>query len=371
MRELMTLKSIAIIKIAVCVCNNSDLKKEIMCAPDSDFRNYLSKHSYQRGSSCLQKKWGEILNKKQKSIIERLNLPETYQQQILSNIEPIKLRMLAWAKYIETILGLSFLKYSVDCINSSFFTERGDINTKEAALALVKNEKFEIGQRYKLACLYCLEQSIRSLWEKIPEEEKEDFYHVGGPEELQQPALVNFWSYFLIGKVALVTGDSDPRLYSFDKAIESGNKDAVNYCWDELDPIPIEKERLIVSSALDALRCRKARKNSVLGLLSDHDPDELFAEYYIDILYFLLSHMRLNQKLAFFEAAIQTIYSDSRQANQDYCKDLAISLSEFTSEKERSFLRNDSRASQLFFGTFFSRSKTLFVSGSALPSFTR
>lgn len=369
MNKLMSLESIVAIKIAVFVCNTPDLKKEIMCAYHSDYYNYFSEHPYQQGSSSLQDEWKRILDEKQQDTLKQLPLPEAHQQQILNYMKPIKLRMLVWAKYIQAILGFSFLEQSVDCINSSLFNAWGNINAKEVALVLVENEKFEISQRYKLACLYCLEQPIRSLWEKIPEEEKEDFYHMDGPEELQQPALVNFWSYFLMDNVAMVTGDRDPRLYRFDKAIESGNKDAVKYCWDKLDPI--EKEQRLVPSALAALSFRKESKNSVLSLLSDHDPDELFAEYYIDILSFLLSKMQDDQKSAFFKAAIRTTFRNAHQAKQDYCEDVKKLLLEFMPEKNRVSLCSDSPSSQLFFGTFFRQSRTLSVPDSASPVFTR
>lgn len=350
MYKLIALKDISAIKIAITLCNATVLKKEIVGASDSEFYDYLEANPHERNTGNLEKIWKAKIDEKTELLIASLSIPTKHKDFIRSKIQPISFRMLVWTKYIQAILGLepSLFEY----INVSFFTTQGDVNTEKTVITLLENERFEIERRYKLACLYCLEQHIQSLWKKLTLEEKEDSYIAGNnPQALEQNKLVGFWSHYLMKKKPHLMGNSDPNHYLFTLAIESGNMFAVKYSWKKLNST--QRAKILNPSIISTVfGHRRKRSDSIVAYLSHHLPNTLFAGYYIDIIRFLLIKMEKEQQIESLEAAISTIINFNKK---DYKEDIAKLISLFLSKKNINLLINSNRPyTQSFFKCYFS-----------------
>ncbi|MDX5462121.1 MAG: hypothetical protein O7157_00915 [Wolbachia endosymbiont of Tetragnatha montana] len=307
-------KDIAAVKTAIEICNNPELKREILCAPDD-----INKGNYQYGS---KKQWNEIVEKKATVILKNLGLPEKLQEKVMGIVHLVGVRMLTWAEYHEGTLGLS-REYSIDFLNSSFFTQQGIIDNKKAAEELMKDESLNIKQKYKLACLCCFTNHIPALYRQMTKEDKEEFYDTERPK---QPELVKFWSYYLMGEIDELKGEKNLDQYRLEKAVESGSKAAVEYCLERTNLR--RKKDAIIDAAVEAVKCRVragpyTEKDRVVfrnQRYKDSEESWVPSDYYVDILSFLLSKMGEDQQIEFLKKDIEGVkykrepFEDSRRS---------------------------------------------------------
>lgn len=296
------LSDISVIKVAIEICNNPELKREILCVPGSDYD--IDKGNYQYSS---KKQWNEIVEKKATVILENLGIAKQLQEKVIGIVLLVGIRMLTWAEYHEGTLGFS-REYSVNFLNSSFFTQRGIIDNKKAAEELMKDESLNIKQKYKLACLYCFTDHIPALYRQMTKEDKEKFYDAERPK---QPELVKFWSYHLMGEIDRLKGEKTLDQYRLEKAVESGSKAAVEYCLEKTNLR--RKKDAIVDAAVEAVRCRVragpyTEKDRVVfrnQRYKDSEKAWVPSDYYVDILSFLLSKMGEDQQIEFLKQDIK------------------------------------------------------------------
>ncbi len=313
------LKDIAAVKVAVDVCNHIDVKKEILCAHWLDYDTFKSGWNDDR-----KKQWNNIVEKKAVVVIESLCLPKQLEERVANMINPIAMRMLSWAKYHEGTFDFS-RSYSINFLNSSLFTSHGTIDNKIAAEELVRDESLGIYQRYRLACIYFLKRCIPNLWQQMPEEYRSSFYNIKGPEKVNQPELVRLWSYYLMGKINELIGreiigkENLFWRYAFEKAVESGNEVVARCCWGGFSPR--RREELVIDAAMKIIQNRARRGEDVIRSIFSNITDDRIvfrdqkyddrkeswipSDYYIDILCFLLSEMREDQKVKFFKKDIE------------------------------------------------------------------
>ncbi|KAG8170475.1 hypothetical protein JTE90_007967 [Oedothorax gibbosus] len=299
---MLSVEDIAVVKIAIEICNNPELKREILCASGSDYD--INKGNYQYGS---KKQWNEIIEKKATIILRKLDLPKKLQEKVMGIVPSVGMRMLTWAEYHEGTLG--FLReYSVNFLNSSFFTQQGIIDNKKAAEELMKDESLNIKQKYKLACLYCLTDHIPALYRQMT---KEEFYDTERPQRISQSELVKFWSYHLMGEIDKLKGEKNLDQYRLEKAVESGSKAAVEYCLERTNLR--RKKDAIVDAAVEAVKCRVragpyTEKDRVVfrnQRYKDSEESWVPSDYYVDILSFLLSKMGEDQQIEFLKQDIK------------------------------------------------------------------
>lgn len=343
-------KDIAAVKTAIEICNNPELKREILCAPDD-----INKGSYEYGS---KKQWNEIVEKKATVILKNLGLPEKLQEKVMGIVFSVGMRMLTWAEYHEGTLGFS-REYSIGFLNSSFFTQQGIIDNKKAAEELMSDENLSIEQKYKLACLYCFTDHIPALYRQMTKEDKEKFYSTR-PQWIKQPELVRFWSYHLMGEIDKLKGEKNLDQYRLEKAIASGSKAAVEYCLEKTNLG--RKKDAVVDAAVEAVRCRvKAgpytEKDWVVfrnQRYKDSKESWVPSDYYVDILCFLLSKMREGQQIEFLKKDIEGVdykresFGDQKRSRvleyflnwpyQDYFMETAGLMWEFLPERNYAVL---------------------------------
>lgn len=110
---------------------------------------------------------------------------------------------------------------------------------------LVKKESVDISMRCKLACIYCLEDDIQELWEKIPEYLRESLSYEDCSDKSSQKDIVIFW----------INGIKKERwsnpFFSYKSVFESyaktGNKAATEFFLQKLTPT--EREATLVKTA--------------------------------------------------------------------------------------------------------------------------
>lgn len=302
---MLSAKDIAAVKVAIEVCNNPELKREILFAPGSDCDTNKKSHQYDQ-----KQKWNEIIEKKATIILKSLGLPEKLQEKVIGIVHLVGVRMLTWAEYHEGTLGFS-REYSVNFLNSSFFTQQGIIDNEKAAEELMKDESLNIKQKYKLACLYCFTDHISALYRQMTKEDKEKFYDAERPQRVRQPELVKFWSYYQKGEIDKLKGEKSLDQYRLEKAVESGSKAAVEYCLERTNLKG--KKDAIIDAAVEAVRCRVragpyTEKDRIVfrnQRYKDSEESWVPSDYYVDILSFLLSRMGEDQQIEFLKQDIK------------------------------------------------------------------
>lgn len=341
-------EDIAAVKVAIEICNNPELKREILCASGSDYD--INKGSYEYGS---KKQWNEIVEKKATVILENLGIAKQLQEKVMGIVHLVGVRMLTWAEYHEGTLGFS-REYSVNFLNNSFFTQQGIIDNKKAAEKLMKDESLNIKQKYKLACLYCFTDHIPALYRQIT---KEEFYDAERPK---QPELVKFWSYYLMGEIDKLKGEKNLDQYRLEKAVESGSKAAVEYCLEKTNLR--RKKDAIVDAAVEAVKSRLragpyTEEDWVIfrnQRYKDSEESWVPSDYYVDILSFLLSKMGEDQQIEFLKQDIKGAkykrerFKDQRRSRvleyflnwpyQDYFMKKAKLIWEFLPERDYAVL---------------------------------
>ncbi|WP_265040588.1 hypothetical protein [Wolbachia endosymbiont (group A) of Ectemnius continuus] len=258
----------------------------------SDIRALMTEFYFPLLGSERREKWQEIEDK----VIEKipqLPQPEPLKKEILGFVKPIGLQILKWMEYHDENCYLG-----IDLPNELCWTPQGAVDKKKTAEALIKDENLDITRRYRLACIYCLEDDVRELWNSMPQRKKAAFYNEGHPSFSKEHELVVFWTYDIKGEVAKLNGlikkikgkEISPYQFAFEYAAVGGNKAASEYFLQKLTPG--EREESLVRYA-----------GYVANRRSDcvSNPTDLPKEDYADVLCFLLSQMNEEQQMEVFE----------------------------------------------------------------------
>ncbi|WP_353274478.1 hypothetical protein [Wolbachia endosymbiont (group A) of Ennomos erosarius] len=154
-----SLERMTLVKIATMLWNQDDTRA-------------LTARFYFRSLilSERQKEWQEIEDKVIEKVPELL-LPEPLNKKVLNFIKPIGLEILKWREYHDQNSYLG-----IDLPNELYWTPQGTVDKKKTAEVLIKDESLDITRRYRLACIYYLEDDILQLWNKIPENRRKSFY---------------------------------------------------------------------------------------------------------------------------------------------------------------------------------------------------
>ncbi|WP_264339069.1 hypothetical protein [Wolbachia endosymbiont (group A) of Cydia splendana] len=277
-----SLEHITLVKIAITLWNQDDIRA-------------LTARFYFRSLilSERRKEWQVVEDKVIEKIPELL-LPEPLKKKVLNFIKPIGLEILKWREYHDQNSYLG-----IDLPNELCWTPQGTVDKKETAVVLIKDENLDITRRYRLACIYCLEDDIRELWSKMPENRRKSFYSEEDPRKVRQQELVVLWTYYTKGEVNKLDNmierrwqsKCSPYQYAFEYAAVGGNKAATEYFLQKLTSK--EKEESLVRSAgyVADRRCDSARNRT-----------DLPKEHYADVLCFLLSQMNEEQQTEVFKS---------------------------------------------------------------------
>lgn len=276
-----SLEHITLVKIAITLWNQDDIRA-------------LTARFYFRSLilSERRKEW-QIVEDRVIEKIPGLLLPGPLEKKVLNFIKPIGLEILKWREYHDQNFYLG-----IDLPNELCWTSQGTVDQKKTAEVLIKDENLDITIRYRLACIYCLEDDIRELWNKIPENRRKSFYSEEDPRKVRQQELVVLWTYDIKGEVNKLDNmierrwqsKCSPYQYAFEYAAVGGNKAAAEYFLQKLTSK--EREESLVRSAgyVANRRCNSSRNRT-----------DLPKECYADVLCFLLSQMDKEQEAEVFK----------------------------------------------------------------------
>lgn len=169
--------------------------------------------------------------------LQQLLIPQLLKLKAISYIKPIGLQIFNWLQYHSSDL------YLLVQLPAEFsWTAQGTINRKTTAEMLITDENIDLCTRYKLACINCLEDGIKNLWNIMPEYHRKYFLNQGSLNMNSQRNEVYFWSLKMNQEMLYVSYKT-----LFETSALDGNKVATTYFLNKLTPR--EREQSLVKVA--------------------------------------------------------------------------------------------------------------------------
>ncbi|GBN22950.1 hypothetical protein AVEN_115942-1 [Araneus ventricosus] len=223
--------------------------------------------------------------------MSKLKLPPLITKQMKSLVRPIGSEIRNWifflSKYFHTSYGSVC---DMRILEQLCWTILGTVDYRKTAERLIHLDMLDFVERYRLACLYCLDEYISVLWFLVPEENKKYFYKEEGPLE----KLEFFWPYILKGEGIKLDNFNQ---YAFEYSASKGNKAATEYFFRKLTYNEREYSLLKTTQALLMQR----RNNSGFFYISKDDDDDFPKETLSDTFCYLLSLMSPEQQMEIFK----------------------------------------------------------------------
>ncbi|GBN72679.1 hypothetical protein AVEN_95011-1 [Araneus ventricosus] len=243
-----------------------------------------------------QKEWLETVECKVTDKLSKLQLPESIMRQMIHTLKPIGSQILKWKFFHESFLTDSTEDLDAHILEKLCFTTSGTVDYRKTAEALVCSDVVDIVKRYKLACLYCLEDYIPDFWNELPEENKMYFYNDTTP--IEEPRLWFCWPYILKGEEYKLDYESRSygyqstfRQFAFEYSAIIGNKAASEYFFQRLTHE--EREPSIIRAAQGMIVIASVETYSY--------PDAFPKEKVSDVVCYLLSLMTSEQQMQIFK----------------------------------------------------------------------
>lgn len=221
-----SLEQFALVKLVTAMWNGRDV------------RALMSNFSFRLHLLNGHANWQNIENKVIDNVSD-LPLPKIFHEKIKLFVKPIGFQILIWMglhcedRYPHLKLPAEFC-----------WTSHGMIDKKKTAEMLIKDGKIHITDRYKLACIYCLENSIPKLWYEMAETNRESFSYRG----VYQGTMFLFWENVMLSKELMLYYHSNWSVQSlFESSALCGNKTATEYFFVKLTPE--QKEESLVRVA--------------------------------------------------------------------------------------------------------------------------
>ncbi|GBM87465.1 hypothetical protein AVEN_9562-1 [Araneus ventricosus] len=288
---LLSLKEMALRRVAVILWSDSDILASISKFRTSWFSNEES-----------EKEWREIIEHNVKDKMLKLELPKSLTKQMIDIVRRIGLQIRRWKECQEDYLRNDGEAIILPNSAKLCWTTAGTIDYRKTAEELVRCDMLDLVQRYKLACINCLEDYIPLLWEELPEEMKVIY----GNDKYLCADLSFCWPHILKGEhfklnSLLRTWDRIPlsfNQYAFETSVEDGNKSATEYFFQKLTHE--EREASVMRTVVAVIRnifrtrslylCRfRCQKLSeilcyLLSLMTPDQQMEIFKEHSSGIL---------------------------------------------------------------------------------------
>ncbi|KAF8789804.1 hypothetical protein HNY73_007714 [Argiope bruennichi] len=177
-----------------------------------------------------------------KSVVGDLCLPEPIREPLVNLLNPIFRETYKWFKYHEEFLKSKHSSfYCPEYAKHLHWTHMGTINYRKTAESMIHDEKLDINWRFKLACLYCLDEDIQNIWQKMSPLNRKCFYNNGQfPNDTRE--IIIFWTCILKGRVdklesylvGLVGHYSSIYQQAFELFSKNGYETATQYFFEKL-----------------------------------------------------------------------------------------------------------------------------------------
>ncbi|XP_055925345.1 uncharacterized protein LOC129957178 [Argiope bruennichi] len=206
-----SLQHLTLAKIAVMLCNNHDIKAILEknrrcdsyksdCAPsvalDGNYLSMLDRSRYPKYTLNYPSPHRDVsaavlqqIRNKVCSMISPLNLAPSFEKKILNFISHIILEIEKWEEDHSEILPENFDAQVYFCWKSV-----GTIHRESTAENLFNHRKLNVAARFSLACWYCMQSHLSSLWDNIY-----DSYKAHLISKCHSGSLLNYWTTHLDG----------------------------------------------------------------------------------------------------------------------------------------------------------------------------
>ncbi|GFR30002.1 uncharacterized protein TNCT_394231 [Trichonephila clavata] len=274
------LKDVAAIKVAIELCMKSEMRAFIT--------KYLD--DYNTDGKRKEPDWKLIRYKSVKQIFSFPVSKNDIRIRILSYVPRLFRSIFEWIDFhsVNTYLKIEIPEYFM-------WTVFGTVDKKRTAEVIISSSSTNIVNKYKLACIYCLEKAATELWIKLDSTEKNTLINVKNPAEVKQEGLVTYWTYSINKSSINITDESALDLISaetaFINAAVTGNLVAVEYFFQLFK----EPDPNLLKLALQNI-CWKRKwisnfyKDEYEGFTS-FPVDDLFK-----VFYYILSRMRISDQ---------------------------------------------------------------------------
>ncbi|XP_055925355.1 uncharacterized protein LOC129957251 [Argiope bruennichi] len=267
-----------------------------------------------------------------KDLLTEVPLPPSMKHELFSLMKSVSREIIKWLDLHEDYLGPCNLN-EMENLKHLCWTSLGSVDYRETVAALIRHEKLDLTQRYKLACLYCLEEDIRELWRKMPEKSKKSYYDVKSAI-LEQPDLAVIWTFIIKGEVKKIlrylkeNGKFSPSInhLGFECSAILGYRTAAQYFYEKLKSE--EKEELLIKTSMSVAM---QRSKDYYFYMEERQESG-------DVLFYLMSVMQLyEQKILFSHFPCETLKCVLDWPRQDAFIELA--KSEYPSISVRAYYR--------------------------------
>ncbi|WP_333023183.1 hypothetical protein [Wolbachia endosymbiont of Pentidionis agamae] len=181
----------------------------------------LEKRSYYKLSD---EDWKKI-NEAAKRVVEELDGSEKFICKVKNAVGAIGLEIRAWLTHYQQMYC-----NNLAVLNSLSWNLNGKINQENTIRRLLQISKMGNFSKYKLTCIYCIEEEIFSSWEKLHPNTKNNLKKMK-----KENSLVAFWSYYISNRVEeLIKDGSSKYEYGLKIAVKQGNHVATKYFWEKI-----------------------------------------------------------------------------------------------------------------------------------------
>ncbi|GIY26139.1 hypothetical protein CEXT_790341 [Caerostris extrusa] len=119
-----------------------------------------------RTYNITQELMKDILDKTAK-ILSAFVHPNLPQKKILGVVRSLNKEIEKWIKDHS-----AFLHHEIDQQNNFCWRSEGTIDKQKTAKLILQNRNIDIECRFYLACFYCMEEEVQSIWNQMSEMEK-------------------------------------------------------------------------------------------------------------------------------------------------------------------------------------------------------
>lgn len=286
-----SLTHIALVHVAATLWNQHDVKdllKNFSCLLSvSKSNSFPYPHHPHKKHTKWKKIENTVINK-----VSEFTIPTSLKEKLLGYIQALGIQILRWMEY-----HFRFCCFDLGLLNNFCWTPHGTLDRKKTAEMLIRDETIHVTVRYRLACAYCLEDSILTLWDKIPFSCRNTLYCRGNCVSLFERELLQFWGRYVREKKVSGYRISNsiylPDSYMFNCASKAGNIAATKYFLQKL----VKQKYYLLDEALINAAINAVNKSHEGELHYTDSPQE----YHSELFCFILSQINYEQQMQIFE----------------------------------------------------------------------
>ncbi|GBN84396.1 hypothetical protein AVEN_274734-1 [Araneus ventricosus] len=286
--NVLSLKDMAMRRMVAALFKESDILASI--------RNFRRKSVSWNDESL--KVWRETVEDKMSDKISKIGLPKSLKKLLIDTSKPMGRHIQGWKTLHEEYLLDSrekVIPFDAPILERLCWTAAGELDYHKTAEELIRSDVIGVVGRYKIACLYCLEDWIPLFWNELPEERKLYFYDERRYCEGRGLRLQFWWPYIIRGEQSkldsLIRSYGIARIlfhqYAFQYSAAIRNKAAAEYFFKKLTQE--EREASLIRTTRELL--------SSLNWNGGKFPKEKASE----TLCYLLSVMTPDQQMLIFQ----------------------------------------------------------------------